>query len=45
MFPAAVMMTIAVRALDNLMTIEGNQIAIENGFLALSQENNSINGK
>jgi hypothetical protein len=27
--------------LDNVMTIEGNQIAIENGFLAFSQKNNS----
>lgn len=34
-----------IAGLDNVMTIEGNQIAIENGFLAFSQENNSTNGK
>jgi hypothetical protein len=33
-----------IKGLDNVMTIEGNQIAIENGFLAFSQENNSTNG-
>lgn len=34
-----------IASLDNVMTIEGNQIAIENGFLAFYQENNSTNGK
>jgi hypothetical protein len=45
MFPAAVMRAITVGVLDNVMTIEGNQIAIENGFLVFSQENNSTIGK